>query len=224
MAYFVANVYTVDGVGGVLFVSSTPNDGIQNNLLIGTRASDSLFGENGANLYQEYFGLRGDDRMYAGVGTNNDSAFIGGSGVDTAIIPAASFNTNIAIDYQGGVVVDVPGTGSSHYVNSETEIIEFNNGHRLLPISGGVDDRTSEVTWINYVIGDALAIGMDWIVALGQGLVGLEVSDVNFDGFMDTGLVGIQGVNTYVLLGYNAYLHPGYVAGWFGDGIIFELA
>ena len=220
---FIANVYEGDGVGVTLIASATPSDGIFDNVLIGSRGADTLYGENTNGVSNEMHGLRGNDVMYGGVGTSQLNIYVGGAGIDTAMIPLPHNVVQVAVDYQGGVHLLRPDGGEDH-INSETEIVLFSNGERLLTISGGVDDLAFTTTQIYWHSGDTLAISQDWLIALNSGLISIGVQDFNHDGVLDTVLQGYNGVNTYALLDYNMYQHPNFIVGQFGDGLLLDLA
>lgn len=221
---YIFNYYSTDYFNSSIVASSTPSDGIPNNILVGTRTSDTFYAESGANLYNEMHGLRGDDVFYGGSGTKTINNYIGGAGIDKAIIPAFSGAVTMSIDYQGGVIF-TRWDGGQDWVNSEIEIIQFSGGNKYFNISAGIDDAATISNSFVFTSGDKLVISNDWLVALRAGNVGLSVRDVNNDGLLDTVLQGYNGTNSYTLLNYNYYAHAAaQLVGVYGEGWLFDLA
>ena len=223
MAY-VFNYYAATSFNGSIVAPSSPSDGIANNILVGSRTSDTFYAESGSNLYNEMHGLRGDDVFYGGSGSNTSNTYVGGAGVDKAIIPAFSGAVTMSIDYQGGVTFTRL-DGGQDIVNSETEIIQFLGGNKYFNISAGIDDSSTISNSFVFASGDKLVVSNDWLGALGAGNVGINIRDVNNDGLLDTVLQGYNGVNSYTLLNYNLNAHAAAkVVGVYGEGILFDLA
>jgi hypothetical protein len=223
MAY-VFNYYSGNSIGSTIVASSTPYDGIQNNILLGSRGSDTFYAEAGAGLYNEMHGLRGDDIFYGATGSNNFNIYVGGAGLDKAIIPATSGSLSMSIDYQGGVVF-TRADGGKDNVNSETEIIQFTGGNKYFNVSAGIDDTATVSNSYVFTSGDKLVISNDWLNAMAVGNVSITVRDTNSDGRLDTVLQGLNGTNSYTLLNYNLNEHTkAAVVGVYGEGILFDLA
>ena len=224
MAY-IFNYYDGGGkVGATIVAASTPYDGIFNNILIGSRGSDIFYAEAGAGIANQMHGLRGDDVFYGATGSNNYTMYIGGAGLDKAVIPATSGSVSMAIDYQGGVTftrID----GGKDDVNSETEIIQFIGGNKYFSVSAGIDDTATISNSYVFASGDKLVISNDWLNALAIGNVSISIRDTNGDGRQDTVLQGLNGTNSYTLLNYNLNEHTAAaVVGVYGEGILFDLA
>jgi hypothetical protein len=223
MSSFVFNYYGATTFNGEIRANSTPLDNIPNNILVGTRTNDTFYGESGAGLYNEMHGLRGNDIFYGGMfGAVN--YYVGGAGVDAAVIPAFSGAVTMSIDYQGGLVIQRQDGGRDE-INSEVEIIQFSAGNKYFNINAGLDDDATLSTQFTWTPGDRLVVSNDWLLALSSGSVAINIRDVNRDGIQDTELLGINGVNSYALLNYNLLEHPkASVVGVYGEGILYDLA
>lgn len=220
---YVFNYYTTTSSSNTIIAESTPYDNIYNNILIGSRFNDTIYGESGVNLFNEMHGLRGNDTFYGGSGSGTYNVYVGGAGVDTAVIPSASSNVTMNIDYQGGVTL-TRADGGYDQVNSEVEIIQFSGGNKFFNISAGIDDEATVSNQFVWHAGDRLVISNDWLAALNSGSVAISISDVNRDGLLDTVLTGYNGTNSYTLLNYNLNAHPtAHVVGVYGEGILFDL-
>lgn len=223
MAY-IFNYYSSANSSNTIIAESTPYDSIYNNILIGSRYNDTIYGESGANLFNEMHGLRGNDTFYGGSGSGTYNVYVGGAGIDTAVIPSASGNVSMSIDYQGGVVF-TRADGGHDQVNSEVEIIQFSGGNKFFNVSAGIDDEATVSNQFAWHSGDRLVISNDWLAALNAGSVGISIIDVNRDGVLDTVLNGYNGTNSYTLLNYNLNAHPNaHVVGVYGEGILYDLA
>lgn len=174
-------------------------------------------------MYNEMHGLRGNDIFYGGM-SGAINTYVGGAGIDVAVIPAYSGAVTMSIDYQGGVVFNRP-DGGIDYLNSEIDIIQFSSGNKYFNINAGLDDDATLSTQFNWISGDRLVISNDWLTALSSGLIAINIRDVNLDGMQDTELTAFNGVNSFVLLNYNLSQHPNVaVVGVYGDGILYDLA
>jgi hypothetical protein len=223
MAY-VFNYYSGVKISDTIVAASSPYDGIPNNILIGSRGSDIFYAEAGEGIFNEMHGLRGDDVFYGATGANNYNSYVGGAGLDKAVIPATSGSVSMAIDYQGGVIFTRTDGGKDD-VNSETEIIQFTGGNKYFSVSAGIDDTATISNSYVFTSGDKLVISNDWLNAMGIGNVAITVRDTNGDGRQDTVLQGLNGTNSYTLLNYNLNEHTkAAVVGVYGEGILFDLA
>jgi len=113
MAAYIFNYYSSSGLNTIITAASTPYDSIPNNILIGSRGNDTFYGESGYGLYNEMHGLRGNDIFYGGM-SGAINTYIGGAGIDVAVIPAYSGAVTMSIDYQGGVVFNRPDGGTDN--------------------------------------------------------------------------------------------------------------
>lgn len=217
------NVYQVSTIGGSVVATSTPGDGLDNNILLGSIGDDSLYGESTAYANNEFYAGPGDDAMFVSTAIGQINLFHGGEGGDAAVVAYAHNVPQVQISATGGVTLYRP-TGGFDAVDGETEIVEFTDGHRLVNISAGAMDHSVSETLVYYRPGDTLAISSDWLYALNTGLVHFDVYDYNQDGTQDTSLVGLNGVNTYRLLDYDMNTHASFIVGQFGSGLLLDLA
>ena len=223
MAY-VFNYYSGAKVSDTIVAASSPYDGIFNNILIGSRGSDIFYAEAGAGIHNQMHGLRGDDVFYGATGANNLNIYVGGAGLDKAVIPATSGSVSMTIDYQGGAVFTRTDGGKDD-VNSETEIIQFTGGNKFYSVSAGIDDTATVSNSYVFSSGDRLVISNDWLNAMAIGNISIAIRDTNGDGLQDTVLQGLNGTNSYTLLNYNLNEHTrAAVVGVYGEGILFDLA
>lgn len=89
------------------------------NLILGTRANDTLFGTHGNDAM---FGRKGDDRL---ITRGGDDVLFGNQGNDTLIDNGINFGPFVShVVFHGGIGNDICiGTDEDTYLNCETVII-----------------------------------------------------------------------------------------------------
>ncbi|MES2787567.1 MAG: hypothetical protein V4684_19030 [Pseudomonadota bacterium] len=212
-----ANFYLPDSNDDIV-APSTPFDGISINVLLGNSGDNEFFGESGP-AYNFMIGDGGDDWMHGG-GSGAFNHYYGGDGADLVSIAADASTASIHIDYYGGIVVDGAG-GGKDVIGADVEKLELEGGSSYIAFSTGADLVTTQ-TWVPWFDGDDLALSFDWVDAYNAGLVSIVVGDYDGEGELDTAFLA-EGMNTYVLLGYDRDEHSSYLVGISGDGVIYEL-
>jgi hypothetical protein len=212
------NFYEADLAGNVT-APSTPGDGVYTNALLGDGRDNDFVGESGATV-NYMFGFAGEDWMYGG-GDGSDNYYFGGDGVDTAFVVSSLGSSAISLGYYGGMTITKPDSGID-VVGADTEIADFTDV-RIVSFNAGDADGMTTNTLVALEVGDVLALSMDWIYAYYDGLITVQLAEVNGNGSPDTVFTGAAGINTYALLDYDFQEHSIDVIGVYGEGALLDL-